>query len=447
MEKTPLVIGSESDRSRPDWNSPVPQTGFQESMWQLKLSGREYPDRPGEPNCVYYVRTGSCGYGASCRFNHPLDRTTAAEVLRQGGEYPEREGQPVCQYFLKTGTCKFGASCKYHHPKHGIGPVNVVSFNYLGYPLRPGEKECAYYEKTGQCKFGVTCKFHHPQPMHTSVPTPAPTFYQTVQSPLAPPTQQFGRVTPSWQLSRPPLLTNTYMHGPYPPPVLFPPAMVHVSGWNTYTTPVTSVASVSTQPTIQEGPLYGVTTLSPSAPPFRGPYASVPFAAGPVSGLPKENTFPERPGQVECKFYMRTGYCKFGSACKYHHPSEAPNTQFFLNPMGLPLRPGAPPCTFYQYNGACSYGLTCKFDHPIGTLSYSPSASSLADVPIAPYPVGLSMTTLAPSSSSSDLRLEFITGSNKDSISTKVPSPDKTPSGSIGSIFSKSASAHSSSPK
>lgn len=30
-----------------------------------------FPDRPGEPDCIYYLRTGMCGYGATCRFNHP----------------------------------------------------------------------------------------------------------------------------------------------------------------------------------------------------------------------------------------------------------------------------------------------------------------------------------------------------------------------------------------
>ena len=30
-----------------------------------------YPDRPGEPDCIFYLRTGMCGYGDSCRFNHP----------------------------------------------------------------------------------------------------------------------------------------------------------------------------------------------------------------------------------------------------------------------------------------------------------------------------------------------------------------------------------------
>lgn len=41
---------------------------------------------------------------------------------------------------MRTGTCKFGASCKYHHPRQGGGggdSVTPVSLNYMGFPLRP----------------------------------------------------------------------------------------------------------------------------------------------------------------------------------------------------------------------------------------------------------------------------------------------------------------------
>lgn len=44
-------------------------------MWHLTLGGGEsYPERLGVPNCVYYMRTGVCGYGGRCRYNHPRDR-------------------------------------------------------------------------------------------------------------------------------------------------------------------------------------------------------------------------------------------------------------------------------------------------------------------------------------------------------------------------------------
>ncbi|KAF5738688.1 hypothetical protein HS088_TW13G01589 [Tripterygium wilfordii] len=120
-------------------------------------------------------------------------------------EYPERMGCPVCQYYLRIGSCKFGASCKYHHPRQGAGTVSPVSLNYYGYPLCPGEKECSYYVKTGQCKFGATCKFHHPQPANIQVQAPAvpaqvapepsqvpqPAIYQSVLYPSVPSSQQY----------------------------------------------------------------------------------------------------------------------------------------------------------------------------------------------------------------------------------------------------------------
>lgn len=35
------------------------------------LRSNAYPVRPGERDCQYYLRTGLCGYGSSCRYNHP----------------------------------------------------------------------------------------------------------------------------------------------------------------------------------------------------------------------------------------------------------------------------------------------------------------------------------------------------------------------------------------
>lgn len=55
----------------------------------------------------------------------------------------------------------------------------------------------------------------------------------------------------------------------------------------------------------------------------------------------KDNLFPERLGQPECQFYMKTGECRFGALCKFHHPRERliAVSDCLLNPMGLPLRP------------------------------------------------------------------------------------------------------------
>ncbi|KAG6764892.1 hypothetical protein POTOM_032381 [Populus tomentosa] len=441
--------GSQSDPAL-EWTGSGPETGLEEGVWQLGLgeTETEYPERPNEQDCMYYLRTGFCGYGARCRFNHPRDRSAVLGAARAGGaEYPERVGQPLCQYYMRTGTCKFGASCKYHHPKQGGGSASPVSLNYYGYPLRPGERECTYYIKTGQCKFGATCKFHHPQPGNMQIPAqslapqiapvPGPTLYPSVQSPSVPSSQQYGVM-----VARPPLLPGSYVQGPYGP-VLLSPSVVPYPSWNPYQAPVSPVASPNTQPAVGSGSVYGMSALSPSAPAYTGAFQSIPPATGPSSSIQKEHLFPERPGQPECQYYIKTGDCRFRSSCKYHHPPElvVSKTNVVLSPIGLPLRPGAPTCSHYTQRGQCKFGPACKFDHPMGTLSYSPSASSLADMPVAPYLVGSSIGTLAPSSSSSDLRSKPISGPSKDSSSTRLSSSTSTPSGSVGSIFSKSGPA------
>ena len=55
-----------------------------EAMWQMTLGGGEsmehgpFPERIGEPDCSYYMRTGLCRFGATCKFNHPPNRKLVA---------------------------------------------------------------------------------------------------------------------------------------------------------------------------------------------------------------------------------------------------------------------------------------------------------------------------------------------------------------------------------
>jgi hypothetical protein len=101
------------------------------------MESTPYPERIGEPDCSYYMRTGLCRFGMTCKFNHPPNRKLAVAAARMNGEYPYRVGQPECQYYLKTGTCKFGATCKFHHPREKAALANRVQLNVLGYPMRP----------------------------------------------------------------------------------------------------------------------------------------------------------------------------------------------------------------------------------------------------------------------------------------------------------------------
>ncbi|KAG4995865.1 hypothetical protein JHK82_026684 [Glycine max] len=320
--------------NQPEWRSPGTDTGLEESMWHLTLGGggESYPERPGVPNCVYYMRTGVCGYGGRCRYNHPHDRAAVVAAVRVTGDYPERLGEPPCQYYLKTGTCKFGASCKFHHPKNGGEYLSQAPLNVYGYPLRSDEKECSYYLKTGQCKYGISCKFHHPQPAGTSLPASAAQFYQQVQSPTVPLPEQYVGASSSLRVARPPILPGSYVQGAYGP-VFLSPGVVQFPGWNHYS------ALPGTQPGVGATSLYGVTQLSSPTSAFARPYTLLPSSTGLSGSNLKEQLYPKRPGEPDCQYYLRTGDCKFGLACQYHHPQDHVVAQPLLSPVGLPLRP------------------------------------------------------------------------------------------------------------
>ncbi|XP_014618720.1 zinc finger CCCH domain-containing protein ZFN-like isoform X4 [Glycine max] len=297
----------------------------QDSLWMMNLRTGEtmdsgsYPERPGEPDCSYYMRTGLCRFGATCRFNHPPNRKLAIATARMIGEFPERIGQPECQYYLKTGTCKFGATCKFHHPKDQAGIAGRVALNILGYPLRPNEPECTYYLRTGQCKFGNTCKFHHPQPSNMMLSLRGSPVYPTVHSPTTPGQQSYAGGTyipsPRWQGP------SSYA------PLILPQGVVSVPGWSAYSGQMGSIStSDSPQQAMRNGQTYGTSRQGELAG-SQGAYSQFRSGTVPVGfyTLQRENIFPERPGQPECQFYMKTGDCKFGAVCRFHHPQEREN--------------------------------------------------------------------------------------------------------------------------
>jgi hypothetical protein len=51
--------------------------------------------------------------------------------------FPERPDQPECQFYMKTGDCKFGAVCKFNHPKERLIPAPNCALSAIGLPLRP----------------------------------------------------------------------------------------------------------------------------------------------------------------------------------------------------------------------------------------------------------------------------------------------------------------------
>lgn len=88
--------------------------------------------------------------------------------------------------------------------------------------------------------------------------------------------------------------------------------------------------------------MYGLSQLGSSPPAFFGAYSHLPpSSAGPSGSIVREQKFPERPGQPDCKYYMRTGDCKYGPSCRYNHMPDwdVAKSNCALSALGLPLRP------------------------------------------------------------------------------------------------------------
>ncbi|CAH8359841.1 unnamed protein product [Eruca vesicaria subsp. sativa] len=339
MQTRTCKFGEGCKFDHPIW---VPEGGIPDWKEAPVVPNDEYPERPGEPDCPYYVKTQRCKYGLRCKFNHP--KTAAAVTVENPDPLPERPSEPPCTFYMKTGKCKYGLTCKFHHPKDIQLPTSSqdngsseavasepdatnnphVTFapaayhNSKGLPVRPSEVDCPFYLKTGSCKYGATCRYNHPE--------------RTAFTP-----QAAG-------ISYPQAAGLNY---PLAAGINYP--LVSPTTANLNLGLVNSAAS-----------LYQ-TLAQPTA----NVYNNV---LGALSA-----TYPQRPGQPECDYYMKTGDCKYGERCRFHHPSDRLNATSKLAPQqpnvklslaGYPRREGAQNCPYYMKTGTCKYGATCKFDHP-----------------------------------------------------------------------------------
>ncbi|XP_044468710.1 zinc finger CCCH domain-containing protein 37-like isoform X2 [Mangifera indica] len=300
-----------------------------------------YPQRPGEKDCAHYMQTRTCKYGDTCKFDHPIwvpeggipDWKEGSSGNTDIFTLPDRPSEPPCAFYLKTGTCKFGATCKFHHPKdiqmpstgqengnikqnesvaNGTSgdlyvPGPLVSYvpamlhNSKGLPIRLGEVDCPFYLKTGSCKYGATCRYNHPDrnaispaaaaighPLITSpagslnigVVNPAASIYQTIDPRLAQPTLGVG--------------TSIYPHRP---------GQMECDYYMKTGECMYGKKCKFHHPIDRSAP-----TLSAAK------QASQDNVKLTLAGLPR------REGSVHCPYYMKTGACKYGATCKFDHP-------------------------------------------------------------------------------------------------------------------------------
>ncbi|KAM7269591.1 hypothetical protein ACFE04_025088 [Oxalis oulophora] len=335
MQTRTCKFGETCKFDHPIW---VPEGGIPD--WKEVLISTDpeaLPVRPAQTDCPYFMKTKRCNFGPRCKFNHPLDSFTSGSSENAGSSVlPERPSEPPCAFYLKTGQCKFGATCKFNHPKdiqnietgqqnysslqtdtavntgavHSLPPAPAMLHNTKGLPIRPGEVDCPFYLKTGSCKYGATCRYNHPDRIVLD-PTAAAYSYPVVASP---------------------------------------------------------------------GGSLSVRGVSPTA----SVYQTIDPRLAP-SLLTMGTIYPQRPGHAECDYYMKTGVCKFGETCRFHHPidrSASAALDIKLTLAGLPRREGSVHCPYYMKTGACKYGVTCKFDHPPPGELVSMAASQGTSTPV-----------------------------------------------------------------
>ncbi|KAL6206193.1 hypothetical protein ACLB2K_023442 [Fragaria x ananassa] len=340
-----------------------------------------YPQRPGEKDCAHYMQTRTCKFGEACKFDHPIwvpeggiPDWKEVPLAAPSESLPERPGAPDCPYFLKTQRCKFGLRCKFNHPKDKLatggasenGDVNAL-------PERPSEPPCAFYLKTGQCKYGATCKFNHPKDIQLPSTTQenksseTETALKTESSEVA--VKPLVSFTPallynSKELPVRPgeadcpfyLKTGSCKYGAtcrynHPDRYDINPPVAAIS----YPLPAPSVAG------------FNLGVANPSAFTYQ-------TLGQPTVGV-NPTVYPQRFGQAECEYYMKTGVCKYGAQCRFHHPIDRPAVPLSttkpsqqenvkLTLAGLPRREGAVICVYYLKTGTCKYGASCRFDHP-----------------------------------------------------------------------------------
>ncbi|XP_010426337.1 PREDICTED: zinc finger CCCH domain-containing protein 43-like isoform X2 [Camelina sativa] len=328
-----------------------------------------YPVRPGEEDCSFYMRTGSCKFGSTCKFNHPLSRKIQIardNKVKEKEEDGDNLRQIDCKYYFRTGGCKYGETCRFNHSKTNSCLASAPELNFLGLPIRPGEVECPYYMRNGSCKFGAECKFNHPDPT-TIGGTDSPSFRgnNNVSIGSFSPKSTFQASSTSWSSPR-------HANGSTP----FIPVMLsqthgvpsQTPEWNSYQASVYS----SERGVFTPSTTYLMNNTS----------AETSMLSQYRYQMPAEE-FPERPDQPECSYYMKTGDCKFKFNCRYHHPkNRLPKLPpYALNDKGLPLRPDQSVCTHYSRYGICKFGPACRFDHSVQPPYSAESSQAIVEPP------------------------------------------------------------------
>ncbi|KAK2969774.1 hypothetical protein RJ640_028054 [Escallonia rubra] len=311
---------------------------------EQKDGSGSYPLRPYAEDCPFYLRTGACKFGSSCKFNHPVKKIMYQVANKnKDGEGSDISGQIECKvvqplltycYYLTAGGCKYGKSCRFKHSKVEF-EVDCPELNFLGLPIRLGARECPFYMRNGSCGYGASCRFNHPDPTTVGGFDPR---NSTLNNEAAGP---FGLSALYSNCEYVPL----HLSGASQPPqaLLSSPVMSDstVPYMDSQLTYVPSGKLLS-QGDPQHYQWNGYQAADYSQEKRHLSAAASSFMSNKTEPSMATEEFPERPGQPDCEYFVKTGNCKFKSLCWYHHPKnqETKSEVCVLSEKGLPLRPG-----------------------------------------------------------------------------------------------------------
>jgi len=248
----------------------------------------------------------------------------------------------LCQFFARSGWCKYGDECKHSHVVGAAAGAGGSVSQAPVVSVAPSGESCLFFAKSGWCKFGDNCKHSH----QTGAPT------ANVSSPLAAsPVTGFGK-------------------GALPAAVQPQEHTTEVcqffarSGWCKYGDQCrythTGGAGSVQQPQLPQQPIAGALSMAPV----------------------------EKSGEI-CNFFARSGWCKYGDACRHSHvlsqtqnanvPTAGPaggqlqfagsqqqsasgQQQFTGGPSPAPDSSGEV-CQFFAQAGWCRHGDKCRHKH------------------------------------------------------------------------------------
>eukprot|EP00897_Mesotaenium_endlicherianum_P009560 jgi/Mesen1/8632/ME000050S08043 len=340
--------------------------------WREDLAPAPLPERLGRSPCTYFLRTGHCGFGSLCKFDHPC-RTlaTSAEAGLQMFGAPVNL-LPLCLHD------DVGVNGTHHH--------EVRQQQHQRQPQQQqGRHSQARLMPSGNPTFipTATRRGVSEAPMGSAgAPLPPATLPRSSDAAKAIPFSaaisaaqtvlSYVEDATSLRISHPgmplppqggaygtpaPLNCKGFPLRPKEPdcPYYIKNAVCKFGAMCKFNHPESSSGAGSSGVTMP-----GEVALSrrPSE------LADMWMATPPSSDLHPH--FPLRPGQPACPYYLKTGTCKFGMGCRFHHPLQRTGSlpAVELTHAGLPRREGQLCCPYYMKTGACGYGSGCKFNHP-----------------------------------------------------------------------------------